>query len=139
MSKRINLAKIEENFYFFVGTDFEAELNGDIARNLESHYLVKFERGLKIRVAPGCEFLVLSGRQALIVAIRDIAAGTKVVLLDGMNRNELFAQKAGLLEDTKVNCLYRGLLAGWRELVRQQVKNSDLQTVRRELSIDTGL
>jgi hypothetical protein len=73
-----------------------------MARNLESHYLVKFERGLKIRVAPGGEFLVLSGRQALVVAIRDIAAGTKVVLFDGMNRDELFAQKAGLLEDTKL-------------------------------------
>lgn len=139
LSKKINLAKIEENFNSLVRTNFEAELNGDIARNLESHYLVKFEIGLKIRVALGCEFLVLSGRQALVVAIRDIAAGTKVVLFDGMNRDELFAQKAGLLEDTKVNYLYRIHLDAWRAILKQQVKKLDLQTVRRELSIDTGL
>jgi hypothetical protein len=139
LSKKINLAKIEENFNSLVGTNFEAELNGDIARNLESHYLVKFEIGLKIRVALGCEFLVLSGRQALVVAIRDIAAGTKVVLFDGMNRDELFAQKAGLLEDTKVNYFYRIQLEAWRAILKQQVKKLDLQTVRRELSIDTGL
>lgn len=139
LSKRINLSKIEESFNASVGTDLDLDLDGYTSRNLESHYLVEFERGLKIRVAPGCEFLVLSGRQALVVAIRDIAAGTKVVLFDGMNRDELFAQKAGLLEDTKVNYLYRIHLDAWRARLKQQVKKSDLQTVRRELSIDTGL
>lgn len=139
LSNRINLSMLEESFNALVGTGLDSGLNGSISRNLESYYLVEFERELKIRVAPGCDFLVLLGRQAQIVSVRELTARTKVVLFDGMNRDELFAQKAGLLEDTKVNYLYRLLLAGWRELVKQQVKKSDLQTVCRDISIDTGL
>lgn len=139
LSKRINFSQLEESFNASVGTTLDSEWNGYISKNLESHYLVEFDRGLKIRVAPGCEFIVISGRQTLDVAVRELTAGTKVVLFDGMNRDELFAQKAGFLEDTKVNYLYRIQLDGWRAIVKQQVNKSDLQTVRRELSIDTGL
>lgn len=137
--KSINLSRLEESFRDLSGTGLDSGLNEYISRNLESYYLVQFEQELKIRVAASSEFLVLSGKQARVVAVREIAAETKIVLFDGMNRDELFAQKAGLLEDTKINYLYRVQLDFWRELVKQQVKKTDLQTVCRLILRDTGL
>ncbi|WP_236739258.1 hypothetical protein [[Phormidium ambiguum] IAM M-71] len=141
LSKSINLSKLEESFSSLTGTGLDSGLSEAISRNLDCHFLIEFELGLKIRTAPSSEFLVLSGKQAHVINVKELTAGTKVVLFDGMNRDELFAQKAGLLEDTKVNVLYRGLLKGWRELVKQQVKNSNsnLKTVCSQLFSDTGL
>jgi hypothetical protein len=138
LSKSINLAKLEESFSTLGGSSLDSGLTNYISRNLDSHYLVKFEREWRIRVAPGSEFLVLLRKQAQVVAVRELTAETKVVLFEGMNRDELFAQKAGLLEDTRDNYLYSVQLDAWRELVKQQVEKSDLQTVCRLISRDTG-
>lgn len=56
-----------------------------------------------------------------------------------MTRDELFAQKAGLLEDSKLNYLYRVQLDAWRELVKQQVKKLNVQSVCRQIFYDTGI
>ncbi|MDJ0619805.1 MAG: hypothetical protein QNJ63_24195 [Calothrix sp. MO_192.B10] len=137
LNKSINLSKLEENFSSLTISSLDSGLTNYIANNLESHYLVEFEQGLKIRVAPRSEFLVLLGQKAHVVSVREITPGTNIVLFDGMTRDELFAQKAGLLEDTKVNYLYRLQLESWRELVKQQVKKSNLQTICQEIIRDT--
>ncbi|MEQ8539159.1 MAG: hypothetical protein RIB93_17115 [Coleofasciculus sp. D1-CHI-01] len=139
LSKRINLSKIEEHFSALTSTSLDAGFSETTPLKLEYHYLVEFPQRLKIRVAPSSEFLVLSGKLAQVVPVREITARTKVVLFDGMNRDELFAQKAGLLEDTKVNYLYRVQLEAWRELVKKQVKKSNLQTVCQHIFHDTGI
>jgi hypothetical protein len=142
LNKRINLSKLEESFSSLTVSSLNSGLTSYVANTLESHYLVEFERGLKIRVSPGSEFLVLLGKKAEVVSVREITPGTKVVLFDGMTRDELFAQKVGLLEDTKVNYLYRAQLDGWRELVKKQVKKLNLSTIcqqiRRETLIPIG-
>ena len=142
LNKRINLSKLEESFSSLNVSSLDSGLTNYIPNTLESHYLVEFERGLKIRVAPGGEFLVLLGKKAQVVSVRETIPGTKVVLFDGMTRDELFAQKAGLLEDTKVNYLYRAQLDGWRELVKKQIKKSNLSTIcqqiRRDILIPIG-
>ncbi|MGL4622916.1 MAG: hypothetical protein ACRCZS_28325, partial [Chroococcidiopsis sp.] len=137
LNKSINLSNLEEFFSSLTVNSLDSGLTNYIATNVESHYLVEFGRGLKIRVAPGSEFLVLLGKKAHVVSVREITLGTNIVLFDGMTRDELFAQKAGLLEDTKVNYLYRVQLEYWRELVKQQVKRSNLQTICQEIRRDT--
>ncbi|NEP01615.1 MAG: hypothetical protein F6K58_23755 [Symploca sp. SIO2E9] len=139
LSKSIDLSKLEERFSSLSGTSLDSGLTSSILSSLESHYLVEFEQGLRIKVAPGSEFLVLSRKKVHVVAIKELTAGKKVVLFEGMNRDELFAQKAGLLEDTKINYLYRVQLDAWRELVKEKVKKSDLQTVCKQIFRDTGL
>ncbi|WP_216669977.1 hypothetical protein [Brasilonema sennae] len=139
LTKNINISELEESFSNLSGSVLDTGLKNYLSNNLESHYLVEFERGLKIRVAPGSDFLVLSGKKAQVVAVREITAETKVILFDGMTRDELFAQKAGLLEDTKVNYLYRIQLDAWRELVKQQVKKLNVRTVCREILRETGI
>lgn len=138
LSKNIDLSKIEESFSNLSGSSLDSSLTNYISNNLNSHYIVEFERGLKIKVAPGSDFLVLSSKKAQVVSIKEITAGTKVILFDGMTRNELFAQKTGLLDDTKVNYLYRIQLDAWRELVKQQIKKLGVQTVSQQISRDTG-
>lgn len=138
-SRSINLSKLEESFSTLSETSLDSGLTNYSLRKLESHYLVEFEGGLKIRVVPNSEFLVLLRNQTQVVTVRELTAGTKVILFEGMTRNELFAQKAGLLDDTKVNLSYRALLAGWRNLVEQQIKNLGLETVSKRLGIDTDL
>lgn len=138
LSKSINVAKLEESFSTLSGSSLDSGLTNSISRNLNSHYLVKFEREWRIRVAPGSEFLVLLRNQAQVVTVRELTAEAKVVLFEGMNRDELFAQKAGLLEDSKDNYLYSVQLDAWRELVKKQVEKSDLQTICRLISRDTG-
>ncbi|MDZ8241586.1 MAG: hypothetical protein RMZ69_31290 [Nostoc sp. ChiQUE01a] len=137
LSKSINLSKIEESFSNLSVSSLDSGLTNYISNNLDSHYLVEFEPGWKIRVAPGSDFLVLLSKKAQVVAVREITAGTNIVLFDGMTRDELFAQKAGLLEDTKVNYLYRVQLEGWRELVKKQVKNLKLATVCQQIRRNT--
>lgn len=139
LTKSIDLSKLEESFSNWSETNLDSGLTSSASSNLESHYLIEFERELKIRVAPGSELLVILGKQAQVVAIGELAAGTKVVLFDGMNRDELFAQKAGLLEDTKVNYLYRIQLQAWRGLVKEQVKKLGVETVCKLIFQDTGL
>lgn len=139
LAKSINLWKLEESFSNWTETNLDSDLTSSASSNLKSHYLIEFERGLKIRVALGCELLVILDKQAQPISIGELAAGTKVVLFDGMNRDELFAQKAGLLEDTKVNYLYRIKLQAWRELVKQQVKKLGVETVCKLIFQDTGL
>lgn len=138
LSKSINLSKIEESFSNLSGSSLDSNLTNYISNNLNSHYIVEFERGLKIKVAPKNDFLVLLSKKAQVVSIREITAETKVILFDGMTRNELFAQKTGLLDDTRVNYLYRVQLDAWRELVKQQIKKLGVQTVSRQILSDTG-
>lgn len=137
--KGIDLSSLEARFSTLSDTSLDSGLTNHSSRNLESHYLVEFEGGLKIRVAPNSEFLVLLRKQTQVVAVRELIAGTKAILFEGMTRNELFAQKAGLLDDTKVNYLYRVHLEAWRELVRQQIERLGLETVSEHLGIDTDL
>lgn len=139
LSKSIDISRLEESFSTSSGKGLDFGLTGTASRSIESYYLIEFEQGLKIRVLPGSEFLVLLGKQAQIVTVRELTAKTKVVLFDGMNRDELFAQKVGLLEDTKVNYLYRLQLDAWRELVKQQVKKLGLKIVCQLIFRDTGL
>jgi hypothetical protein len=139
LAKSVNVSKLEESFSSLVETILDSGLTSSILNDLESYYLIEFEKGLRIRVTPSNEFLVLSRKQAHVVTVRELTAGTKVVLFEGMNRDQLFAQKAGLLEDTKVNYLYRIQLDGWRKLVRQRVESSDLQTVCKLIRRDTGI
>jgi hypothetical protein len=139
LAKSIDVSKLEESFSTLIETGLDSGLTSSFSRNLESYYLIEFEQGLRIRVAPGSKFLVASRKQTHVVAVKELTAGTKVVLFEGMNRDELFAQKAGLLEDNKVNYLYGVQLDGWRKLVRQRVENSDLQTVCKFIRRDTGI
>lgn len=137
LSKSINLSKLEESFSNLSVSSLDSVLTNYISNNLDSHYLVEFEHDWKIRVAPGSDFLVLLSKKAQVVSVREITAETKVVLFDGMTRDELFAQKAGLLEDTKVNYLYRVQLEGWRELVKKQVKKLKLADLCQQIRRDT--
>lgn len=137
--KGIDLSRLEARFSTLSDTSLDSGLTNHTSRNLESHYLVEFEGGLKIRVAPNSEFLVLLRKQTQVVTVRELTVGTKAILFEGMTRNELFAQKAGLLDDTKVNLSYHALLAGWRNLVEQQIKHLGLQTVSERLGMDTDL
>jgi len=137
LNKSINLVKLEESFTKLTVGSLDLGLTTYISNNLESYYLVEFAQGLKIRVAPTSEFLVLLGRKAQVVPVREITSGINIVLFDGMTRDELFAQKAGLLEDSKVNYLYRVQLNAWREFVKQQVRRFNLKTICRDIRRDT--
>ncbi|MBC6476709.1 MAG: hypothetical protein GDA56_01805 [Hormoscilla sp. GM7CHS1pb] len=137
--KSLNISRIEENFNSLTGLHADSSGINWILKDLEYHYLVELEQGHKIRVVRDSEFLLLWRRQTRVVAAPDLRIGPKVVLCEGMNRDWLFAQKVGLLEDTKENFLYRAQLDSWRSSVRQEVERSGLSRVCQKLLWDTGV
>ncbi|MBC6455072.1 MAG: hypothetical protein GDA43_19230 [Hormoscilla sp. SP5CHS1] len=137
--KTLNISSIEESFNSLTGLHADTEGINWILKDLEYHYLVELEQGQKIRVVRDSEFLLLWRRQTRVVAAPDLRIGPKVVLCEGMNRDWLFAQKVGLLEDTKENFLYRAQLDSWRSSVRQEVERSGLSRVCQKLLWDTGV
>lgn len=138
-NKSLNISRIEERFNSLTGCNTDTEGINWILKNLEAHYLVELEQGHKIRVERDSEFLLLWRRQTRVVAAPDLRIGPKVVLCDGMNRDWFFAQKVGLLEDTKENFLYRAQLDSWRSSVRQEVERSGLSAVCQNLLRSTGV
>lgn len=138
-NQSLNISRIEESFNSLTGLHTDTEGINWILKNLEDHYLVELEQGQKIRVERDSEFLLLWRRQTLVVTAPDLRIGPKVVLYEGMNRDWLFAQKVGLLEDTKDNFLYRAQLDSWRSAVRQEVEHSGLSAVCQKLLLDTGV
>ncbi len=138
LRKSIDISKLEETLSEVGGTSLDSGLTSSDPIQLNTHYLVELNNPFKIRVSPNSEFLVLSRGQVRVVSVRDITAGTKVVLFEGMNRDELFAQKAGLLEESRDNWLYRVQLEGWRTLVKQCIEQLDAWTVSRQISRSTG-
>jgi len=139
LHRAVDLSKLEESFSNINGSNLDPGTDRTAVSSLNSHYLVKFEGSLNIRVSLNSEFLVLSGNHTQVVSVRDIGIGTRVVLFEGMSRDELFAQKAGLLEETRDNWLYQVQLQGWREVVKQRVEQLDLWTVCRQIFRDTGI
>lgn len=139
LHRAVDLSKLEESFSKINGSSLDSSLDSAAASNLSSHYLVRFEGNLSIRVSPNSEFLVLLSNCTQTVSVKDIGIGTRVVLFEGMNRDELFAQKAGLLEETRDNWLYHVQLQGWRELVKQCLEQSSSWAVCRQIFRDTGV
>ncbi|MGK7899978.1 MAG: hypothetical protein AB4352_00935, partial [Hormoscilla sp.] len=137
--KSLNISRIEARFNSLTGLDEDTEGINWILKNLEDHYLVELEQGNKIRVERNSEFLLLWRRQTRVVTAPDLRRGAKVVLCDGMNRDWFFAQKVGLLEDTKENFLYRTRLDSWRSSVRQEVERSGFFRVCQNLLRSTGV
>ncbi|WP_156803770.1 hypothetical protein [Lyngbya sp. PCC 8106] len=135
--KQINFFKLEERFCSLSQTSYDSELDSYNYQNLEEYYEVKFKEGWKIRVPPQSEFLTLLRGQVHIVAVNELSADIRVVLFDGMNRDALFAQKAGLLDDTTVNYVYRVQLNAWRELVKQRVKKLGMENICRDITAET--
>lgn len=139
LHKSIDISKLEERFGELSGTSLDSSLAGSDPTQLNTHYLVELDNHFKIRVSPSSEFLVLSKGQVRVVSVQDITTGTVIVLFEGMNRDELFAQKAGLLEETRDNWLYRVQLDGWRTVVRQCIEQLDAWTVSQKISRSTGI
>lgn len=137
--KSLNISRIEENFNSLTGLHADTEGINWILKDLEYHYLVELEQGPKIRVVRDSEFLLLWRRQTRVVTAPNLSIGAKVVLCDGMNRDWFFAQKVGLLEDTKENFLYRTQLDSWRSSVRQEVERFGLSAVCQNLLRSTGV
>ena len=139
LHKSIDISKLEEKFGELSGTSLDSDLADSDPTQLNTHYLVELDNHFKIRVAPSSEFLVLLRGQVRVVSVQDITMGTVIVLFEGMNRDELFAQKAGLLEETRDNWLYRIQLDGWRTLVKQRTEQLAAWTVSRQISQSTGI
>jgi len=139
LHKSIDISKLEEKFGELTGTSLDSALAVSDPTQLNAHYLVELDNHFKIRVSPGSEFLVLSRGQVQVISVQDITTGTTIVLFEGMNRDELFAQKAGLLEETRDNWLYRIQLDGWRTIVKQRTEQLDAWTVSHQISRSTGI
>ncbi|MBD2153091.1 hypothetical protein [Leptolyngbya sp. FACHB-16] len=137
--KSIDISKLEETLSEVGETSLDSGLADSNATQLNAHYLVELDNRFKIRVSPNSEFLVLSRGQARVVSVRDITAGTTVVLFEGMNRDELFAQKAGLLEESRDNMLYQVQLEGWRTVVKQRIEQLGTWAVSRQIFRSTGI
>lgn len=139
LHKSIDISKLEEKLSEIGETSLDSGLTGSDPMQLSSHYLVELDNRFKIRVSPNSEFLVLSRGQVRVVSVQDITAGTTIVLFEGLNRDELFAQKSGLLEESKDNWLYRVQLEGWRTVVKQRIEQLDAWTVSQQISRSTGI
>jgi hypothetical protein len=137
--KSIDISKLEEKFGELSETSLDSALTGSAPLQLSAHYLVELDNYLNIRVSLDSEFLVLARGQVRVVSVQDIRMGTTVVLFEGMNRDELFDQKAGLLEETRDNWLYRVQLEGWRTLVKQRTEQLDIWTISQQVSRSTGI
>ncbi|MGB3532401.1 MAG: hypothetical protein WBA13_02680 [Microcoleaceae cyanobacterium] len=138
VSKKISLFQLEERFNRLSGDSLNSALSSSAYQDLEEYYEVEFKEGWKIRVPSNSEFLMLLRKQTHLVIVNELVAETRVVLFDGMNREELFAEKAGLLDDTKVNYFYRIKLDVWREFVKQKVKQVGLEKLCRYIASETG-
>lgn len=138
VSKKISLFQLEERFNRLSGDSLNSALSSSAYQDLDEYYEVEFKEGWKIRVPPHSKFLMLLRKKTHLVVVNELVAGTRVVLFDGMNREELFAEKAGLLDDTKVNYIYRIKLDAWREFVKKKVKQVGLEKLYRYIASETG-
>jgi hypothetical protein len=138
VSKKISLFQLEERFNRLSGDSLNSALSSSAYQDLDEYYEVEFKEGWKIRVPPHSKFLMLLRKKTYLVVVNDLVAGTRVVLFDGMNREELFAEKAGLLDDTKVNDIYRVKLDIWREFVKKKVKQVGLEKLCQYIASETG-
>lgn len=137
--KRVDLTRLEERFGEMSDRGSDAGVSGLSSTPLDSHYWIEFEKKYSIRVSPNSEFLILAGNRAQVISVKDLSINTRVVLFEGMNRDELFAQKAGLVEESRENWLYQLQLDGWRAAVKQRVEQVNLGLVCRQIFQDTGI
>lgn len=138
LNRGIDISRLEEQFSQLTHFSLDCGFSSSTSNGLNTHYSVTFDRNFQIRVSVNSEFLVLIRKQSQVVSVKELTAGTKVVLFEGMNRDELFAQKAGLLEETRANWLYRLLLDAWRELVKKRVQQLSYLSISRQIYRETG-
>ena len=138
LNRGVDVSKLEEQFSQLNHTNLDSSCSNSTLNELNTHYCVSFDGNFQIRVSINSDFLVLINKQARVVAAKELTAHTKVVLFEGMNRDELFAQKAGLLEETRANCQYRTLLVAWRELVKEWVQEFDYPSISDQIYRDSG-
>jgi hypothetical protein len=139
LNRGVDVSKLEEQFSQLGPSSLDSGFNSSTSNELNTHYCVTFEGNFQIRVAVNSEFLVLFKKQAQVVSVRELIVGTKIVLFEGMNRDELFAQKAGLLEETRAKWQYRTLLDAWRELVKQRTQQLDYLSISRQIYRESGV
>lgn len=138
LHRGVDVSRLEEQFSQLNHSSLDSGFSSSTSNGLNAHYCVRFEHNLQIRVSVNSEFLVLARKQAQVISVKELVAGTKVVLFEGMNRDELFAQKAGLLEETRANWLYHSLLDAWRELVKKRVQRLSYLSISRQIYRETG-
>jgi hypothetical protein len=138
-SRRVNLARLEESFDVIGEVDNNQSWADLAVEEFEAYYLVELENKWKIRTSPMAKMLVLAGVQTHVVPIKDLTPGEKLVLFDGMGRDELFLQKAGLLENSRVNHRYRTWLTAWRKLVLKKIEARSVNSVSEIISAQTGI
>jgi hypothetical protein len=139
LNRGVDVSKLEEQFSQLSYASLDSGRSNSTSNELDTHYCVTFEGNFQIRVSVSSEFLVLIKQQAQVVSVKELAVGTKVVLFEGMNRDELFEQKAGLLEETRTNWQYRTLLDAWRELVKQRTQQFDYLSISRQIYYESGV
>ncbi|WP_430675753.1 hypothetical protein [Leptolyngbya sp. AN10] len=139
LSKSVDLSKLEEKFGEVSDRSLDSGLVHPSSNQIDSHYQVEFEKNFRIRVSPNSEFLILVGSRAQAASVKELCVNTKVILFEGMNRDELFAQKAGLLEESRENWLYQVQLEGWRVAIKQRVEQLNSSSVCRQIFQDTGI
>lgn len=138
LNRGVDISRLEEQFSQLSHSSLDSGFSSSTSNGLNTHYCVTFGHNFQIRVSVNSEFLVLIRKQAQVVSVKELAAGTRVVLFEGMNRDELFAQKAGLLEETRANWLYRSLLDAWRELVKEKVNRLGYLSISRQIHRESG-
>jgi hypothetical protein len=139
LNRGVDISRLEEQFSQLSQTSLDSGFSNSNSNELNTHYYVAFEGNFQIRVSTNSEFLVLIRRQAQVVSVRELVVDIKVVLFEGMNRDELFAQKAGLLEETRANWQYRTLLGAWRELVKERVQKLNNLSISRQIYRESGV